>query len=31
MALIIKTPKGIYDTPTDFEMEVEITSPYLYR
>lgn len=27
MALIIKTPKGIYDTPTDFEMEVEITSP----
>ena len=22
MALIIKTPKGIYDTPTDFEMEL---------
>lgn len=27
MGLIIKTSKGIYDTPIDFEMEVEITSP----
>ncbi|WP_458410076.1 hypothetical protein [Bacteroides congonensis] len=27
MALTIKTQKGIYDVPTDFQMEVEITSP----
>lgn len=27
MALIIKTGKGIYDVPTDFEIELEITSP----
>lgn len=27
MALTIKTQKGIYDVPGDFQMEVEITSP----
>lgn len=27
MALTIKTQKGIYDVPSDFQMEVEITSP----
>lgn len=27
MALTIKTQKGIYDVPADFQMEVEITSP----
>ena len=27
MALTIKTQKGIYDVSTDFQMEVEITSP----
>lgn len=27
MALTIKTKKGIYDVPGDFQMEVEITSP----
>lgn len=27
MALTIKTKKGIYDVPSDFQMEVEITSP----
>ena len=27
MSLTIKTQKGIYDVPTDFQMEVEITSP----
>lgn len=27
MALTVKTQKGIYDVPTDFQMEVEITSP----
>lgn len=27
MALTIKTTKGIYDVPTDFELEVEVTSP----
>lgn len=27
MALTVKTQKGIYDVPNDFQMEVEITSP----